>query len=110
MAFRTWSRRPVDLALRLADRQVIDAGATHCHQAIGIKLPVLVAIGAVPLPGIVVPLIGETHGDAVAGKGPQLLDQAVVELFRPLALEEGTDRIASGQELGTIAPLAVGCI
>src|SRR5690606_2209978 len=108
MAFGTRSRRPVELALGLADGQVVDAGAAHSHQAVGIKLPVLVAVGAVPLPGIVAPLVSESHGDAVSGEGPQFLDQAVVEFLCPLAFEEGADRVASEQKLGTVAPLAVG--
>ena len=57
-----------------------------------VELPVLVAVGAEPLAGVVVPLVGEAHGDAVVGEGPELLDQPVVELALPLAGQEGDDR------------------
>ena len=40
---------------------------------------------AVPLAAVVAPLVGETHGDAVVAKRPQLLDQPIVELALPRA-------------------------
>ena len=42
-------------------------------------------------PLVVVPLVGEAHRDAVAAERPQLLDQPVVELLRPLAGQERDD-------------------
>jgi len=39
------------------------------------------AVGTKPVPGIVVPLIGEAHGDANFTKRPEFLDEAVVKLF-----------------------------
>src|SRR5262245_2067349 len=68
------AERPVILALALGDRPVVDAGDAPAHQAVLVELPVLVAVRAEPVAAVVAPLIGEAHGDAVAGKGPQPLD------------------------------------
>src|SRR5262249_414414 len=57
--------------------------------------------------GIVVPLVGEAHRDAVLGERPELLDQPVVELLRPFAGEEADDLLPPTSELGAIAPIAV---
>src|SRR6185369_5075923 len=69
--------------------------------------PVLVTVSAVPLAGIVVVFIGEAYGNAVAVMRPQLLDQAVIELARPFALQEGDDGGAALDELAAVAPPAV---
>src|SRR5206468_10027684 len=73
------------------------------HQAAGIKLPVLVAVGAEPVSRVVVPLVGETHRDAVLAECPDFLDEPVVELAAPLAAQELLDGRAPVQTLGTIA-------
>src|SRR5262245_29338076 len=102
------AERPAVLAVSLGDRMFVDAGDAPLHQAVGIELPVLVAVGAEPEAVVVVVLVGDAHGDAVAGGGPQFLDQAVVELARPFAAQEGLDLGAAVDELGAVAPLAVG--
>ena len=66
------AERPVVFALGLGDRQVVDARDPQAHQAVLVELPVLVAVAAEPLAAVVVPFIGEAHGDAVAREGPQL--------------------------------------
>src|SRR6185503_17886271 len=91
---------PMVFALRLPDRQIVDAGVPCFHEALLAEFPVLIPVRAIPLPGVVVPFVRETHGDPVAFERPQLLDEAVVELFRPFALEEFDDLRASGGELG----------
>src|SRR6478736_6226794 len=108
MIGRARALRPAKQAVRFGDRQVVDAGMTHGHVALGIELPVLVTVGAVPLPSGVVPFVGETHRDAVPVRRPQVLDQPVVELLRPLAREKGDDLGASGEELVAVSPAAVG--
>src|SRR5690348_12079094 len=107
MVVRPASERPVVLAVRLADRQVVDAGDAPLHVALGVELPVLVAVGAEPVAGVVVPFVGEAHGDAVVVPRPELLDEPVVELLRPLAGEERHDRLAALDELRPVAPDAV---
>jgi hypothetical protein len=51
-----------------------------------------------------VPFVGESHRYAVAFERPQLLDQAVVRLLRPLAGEELDDLSAADRKLGAVAP------
>src|SRR4051794_13407290 len=99
--------RPVEEALVLGDAQVVDAGVPAPHQPVLVEFPVLVAVGAVPVPRVVMALVGEAHGDAVALDGPQLLDQAVVQLALPLAGQEGHDLVPAVDELRPVAPLGV---
>src|SRR5512144_373448 len=86
---------PVVLALALGDRGVVDARDAQAHQPVLVELPVLVAVAAEPVAAVVVPLVGEAHGDAVVAERPQLLDQPVIELAAPLAGEERLDRRAA---------------
>src|SRR3984885_2444318 len=98
---------PVIFALALFDRQVVDAGDPPSHQALFVELPILVAIAAKPIAGIVVPFIGKAHGDPVVAKRPDFLDQPILQLASPLACEECLDRLAATNELGPVAPDAV---
>ena len=41
-----------------------------------------------PVATVVVPLVGEAHGDPVLAKGPDFLDQAIVELTVPLVRQK----------------------
>ena len=100
-------QRPVILAIAFLDRQVVDAGDAQPHQALLVELPVLVAVAAEPAAAVVVPLVGEAHRDAVVAERPDLLDQPVVQLLRPLARQERLDRVAALQELGAVSPAAV---
>src|SRR4029077_19832550 len=91
----TAAQRPVIFALALIDRQIVDAGDAQAHQALLVEFPVFVAVAAKPVAAVVVPFIGEAHSDAVLSKGPDLLDQSVVEFALPLARQEGSDRVAA---------------
>ena len=95
---------PVKLALRLLDRQVIDAGVPRIHQTLVIKFPILVAVSAEPTARVIVILIRKPNRDAIAGESPQFLDQPVVELSVSLPREEGNDLLAPGKKLRAIAP------
>jgi hypothetical protein len=94
------AKRPMILALALLDRKVVDAGDAQPHQAMRVELPILVTVAAEPVSAVVVRLVGEAHGDAVAMERPELLDQAIVELPVPLARQERLDGLAPLQELG----------
>jgi hypothetical protein len=61
----TTAQGPMEAAISLADRRIIDAGETPTHQAVLIELPVLIPVGAEPIAAVVVPLIGEAHGHPV---------------------------------------------
>src|SRR5262245_39920819 len=108
MIVRPPSERPAVLAVAFADRQVVDACNAKLHVPEVVEFPVLIAVGAEPVAGIVVPLVSEAHSDPSAVPGPELLDQPVIELLAPLADEELLDRLATGQELRAVAPGAVG--
>ena len=100
-------QRPMELALAFLDRHVVDAREPALHQAIRTEFPVLVSIGAEPVAGVVMPLIGVAHGNTIVGEGPQLLDQPVLKLLVPLAGQELPGFLAAMGELGAVAPLGV---
>ncbi|MNY37562.1 hypothetical protein D3C86_1721340 [compost metagenome] len=97
----------MELALAFLDRHVVDAGEATGHQAVFVELPVFVAVGAEPVTRVVVPFIGITHGNAVAGERPEFLDQPVVQLLGPFAGQEALGLFAVVGELGAVAPLGV---
>src|SRR5450759_3984767 len=99
---------PVELAVRRSDRQVVDAGMAEAHQAVLIKLPVLVSVGPEPVAGIVVKLIGETDGDTIFSKGPEFLNKAIIDFPDPFAGQEFDDLRPALKELAPIPPTAVG--
>src|SRR5262245_63494340 len=100
----------MEFSFARSDRQVIDARDAPLHEAALVELPILVAIGAIPLARVIVPLIGEADSNAIAFAGPKLFDEPVVELLGPFASEELPDGFTAGQELGAVAPHAVGRI
>src|SRR4051812_20032047 len=93
--------------LALLDRKIVDAGEALLHQAVLGELPVLIAIGAKPVAGIVVPFVSEAHGDPVVSERPQLLDEPIVELPSPFARQESDDLVATANKFRAIAPIAV---
>ena len=86
------AERPEKPAVGLRDRQIVDAGDASAHQPVVVEFPVLIAVAAEPVTAVVVPLIGEAHGDAITAERPELLDQAIIELAVPLARQERNDR------------------
>ena len=93
-------------AVLLGDHNIVDAGFAPAHQAVLVEFPLLVAVGTMPLSARIVPLILKAHGDAVAVERPEVLDQAIVEFFRPFAGEKGDDRAAALEKFRTVAPAA----
>lgn len=104
MVIRAAPKRPMELPVFGLDRPVIDARVAMRHQALGIELPVLIAVAAEPVAGVVVPLVHKPYRDAMAVEGPKLLDQAVVKLLGPLALQQGLRLSAALRELCPVAP------
>lgn len=107
MVIRAAAQWPVELALAFLDRHIVNAGETTVHQAIRFEFPVLVTVGAEPVTGIIMPLVGVTHGDAVIGKRPELFDQTIIQLFFPLAGQETFRFFAVGGELNAVTPLGI---
>src|SRR4029077_16794555 len=101
------AERPVIFPLAFLDRKIVDAGDAQAHQPLLVELPVLVAVAAEPVAAIVVPLVGEAYRDAVLAERPDLLDQPVVELSRPLPCEDPLYLAAPAQESRGVAPATV---
>src|SRR5215467_14307095 len=93
-----------DAALALVDGHVVDTRLPALHQPFLVELPQFVAVAAVPLPGGVVRLVLEPHGDAVAVERPQVLAQRVVQFPAPLAAQELYDLRPAGEELVPVPP------
>src|SRR6266436_6672747 len=110
MRVRTAPKWPMIFSLRFLDREIIDACVAKLHQAMVTKLPILIAVRAKPIPGVIVPFVGETHGNAIPGVSPELFDQPVVQLFRPLARQKLDDFLSSIWKLGAISPTRVDCV
>jgi len=95
---------PMIFAFVFANGQVVDAGDPAAHVAIVVKFPVLISVGAEPVPGIIVPFVGESDGDAILLEGPNFFDEAIIEFLVPFAGEELHDGVATREEFGTVAP------
>src|SRR3954452_18470976 len=104
------AERPAEQPVALADRPVVYARLAAAHQPRRIELPLLVAVRPIPVLGIVVPFILETHGDTVVGDRPEFLDQAVIEFPGPFAPQELNDRRPALKKFGAIAPATVFAI
>src|SRR6516165_3372961 len=107
MIVGTPAERPVIFPLAILDRQVVDAGDAPPHEAVRVELPVLVAIAAKPVAGIVVPFICKAHSDPVVAECPHLLNQPIVQLAIPFAREKRLNLLATMNEFRTVAPDAV---
>src|ERR1700678_2159162 len=77
------------------------------HDALGVEFPVLVAVGAKPLSGIVVRFGGEAHGNPCAVERPQFFDEPILQLTIPFARQELNDFLAAVDEFRAMAPTAV---
>src|SRR5580658_4746797 len=104
---RTPAQRPVKFSVRGSDWQIVDAGVAPTHVTLRCEFPILVAVAAVPMLGIIMPFIGESHANAIAGKGPQLFDESVVEFLGPFALQKLPHLFATDRKLRAIAPARV---
>src|SRR4030095_12054578 len=107
MSIRTPTKRPMILAIRLFDRQVIDAGKPQPHQTIFVKFPILVAVRAKPVFGIVVPFVGEADGGAIFMERPALSYQQINKLLCPLSCQKLNNLYSALRKLGAISPARV---
>jgi hypothetical protein len=111
MIGRSWTAAiPVKLAVIIPDGKIIDARVALLHEAGIVVVPVLVPIGTKPVAAVIVPFVGEAHGNAVVGERPKLFDEAVFEFAYPLSLQERNDRLATHKKLASIAPATVLCV
>lgn len=98
---------PAEFTSAFLDGQIIDAGVAELHVAEVVKLPVLVAVGAITLTGVIVIFILKMHGDAIVPECPQIFLQTVVQLAIPFTPEKFLDLRAAVDELGAVAPFGV---
>jgi hypothetical protein len=89
------------------DRKIVDAGVAEFHEPGRDELPVLIPVGAVPLTGVVVRLIGKAHGNPIALEGPDLLDEPVIQFLVPLSREKGENFSPAVKKLRAVAPITV---
>ena len=59
---------PMIFPIGFVDRQIVDGSKASLHDTSQIEFPLLVPVGAEPVAAVVMPLIGEAHGDAIIGK------------------------------------------
>src|SRR6266404_842509 len=98
------AKRPMIFSFRLLDWEVVDGRVAKSHQTIVAKLPILIAVGAKPIPGVVVPFVSEAHRDAISSESPELFDQPIVQLLGPFAFQKLNDFLSSIRKLSPISP------
>jgi hypothetical protein len=62
---------------------------------------------AKPVTGVIVPFVLKANGDAVLVKRPQLLNQTIVELLTPFALEKFSYGFAALEKFRAISPATI---
>ena len=107
MAGGTRSGGPQELAVFRGDRHVVDACFPAAHQSIAIEFPLLVAVRAKPMAGIIAPLILEANTDVVFMERPKLLDEPVIKFVGPFAGKEFDDGRAPVKKFRAVSPAAV---
>src|SRR5437764_15288565 len=90
MFVRPAPKRPVVLAVRGQNGKVVDGCKSRRHKPIIIEFPVLIAVGAIPVIRVVVPLVSETYGDPVPSKRPHFLEHPVSSYTSSLTDKEMT--------------------
>src|SRR5450631_785653 len=98
------------LTLALSNRKIVDAGDSQPHQAMFVEFPILIAVAPKPMTAVVMPLVGESHGNAIVRESPQFLDEPIVQLARPFSHQECLNGRAPLEELHPVAPTAIGGI
>lgn len=102
---------PIDKPpLLLRDLDIIPTHLSLPHPPVSRKSPVLKPVASLPLHSIraILILIPELHGNLVVRESEELFAQAVGLLLRPLGCQEVLDSGGSLQEVGAVAPDAVG--
>lgn len=102
---------PIDKPpLLLRDLDIIPTHLSLPHPPVSRKSPVLKPVASLPLHSIraILILIPELHGNLVVRESEELFAQAVGLLLHPLGCQEVLDSGGSLQEVGAVAPDAVG--
>ena len=102
--------RPQEHSLDLDERMAVDAGDAPSYQAVWIDLPILVAIGPVPIAVDVVIFVGKPSRYPIIGESPEFIDVPVLKLLGPFAREKRLNRRAPGQTADAASPETVDCV
>src|ERR1700737_4417152 len=78
-------RGPAKAAIFFDNRNIVDAGFAPAHQAVFVEFPLFVTVGAMPLTGVVMPLLLKPPREAFAVERPEILDQAILMFPPPFA-------------------------
>ena len=97
----------MELSLVLSYPKFIDACVSRMHQPFRVEFPVFIAIGPKPITRVIVILVGKPDGNPVVQKGPDFLDESVVQFSSPLPREQRDDLLTPVGELGSISPARV---
>lgn len=100
----------MELAIFLFNRDVVDGGVALLHEPLFVKEPIFVTVSTEPLALVVAVFVAESHGNSIAGVCPKLLDQTIVSLAIPLALEKVAYLIATFEKSRSIPPHGIGGI
>src|SRR6266446_2325873 len=85
MAVWSATKRPMILTVVFLDRKIVDACNSKAGKPVLIVLPILISVGTEPVAAVVMTLIGEANSNPIFTKGPDLLNEAIVQLVRPFA-------------------------
>jgi hypothetical protein len=82
-----WSatKRPMILTVGFLDRKIVDASNSKAGKPVLIVLPILISVRTEPVAAVVVKLIGEANSNPIFTKGPDLLNEAIVQFARPFS-------------------------
>ena len=85
MAVWSTTKGPMILTLVLFDGKIINARNSEAGKSVLIVLPIFISVGTKPIAAVVMTLIGEANSNPIFAKGPELLNEAIVQLARPFA-------------------------
>src|SRR5277367_4120755 len=104
------SKLPMELTISLYDRQLIDARMSCIHQTLFVELPILIAVSAEPVSRVIVVFVCEPHCDSIAMECPQLFDEPVVQLSRPLSREKCDNLLSPVRKFGAVPPSRIDSV
>ena len=79
MVIWTTAEHPVIFALWIQNRDVVAGRKPRGHEPLTVEFPVLIAVGAIPVIRLVVPLVSEAYGDPVSGQ--MALEYQVIAMY-----------------------------
>src|SRR5277367_4878176 len=91
MIYRPRAEGPTELASAFFDWHVVDRRFATPHQPCWVELPLLVAMASEPVTTVVTPLVCKADRNSILRESPDFLDEPVLQLARPFALQKRDD-------------------